>query len=265
MKTSITAAILIAAAIVGWKFATPIPSSAPSAPVEALPTPAAEQTGRTPTPAISSALNPLDQPNSEDDDSPYEMVLGINVRKDRNCTVEVREITDLETGKNRRIYTCTPNSIADIDPYTTYSDEVLAGMAYGDPHAAEVLGLRKLVSTDPAVEAEGLKLLLRAVALSNSTHGIALAVNTRYSHVSTDDQIHLDTVSQLYVLGEISNTITPNSMTTDHYADLLLSGGLDEQAIEKLRQHSQEILSEMAGVQTEITGNTDIKEALEDA
>ena len=46
---------------------------------------------------------------------------------------------------------------------------LLAAMAYGDAQAAEVLGLRKLGSDDPLIAQEGLQLIYRAVALSNSS------------------------------------------------------------------------------------------------
>jgi len=253
---------VFAAAIVLWKFSPHeevFPQS--TTPESAV----AQKLNTVPSPSGASVLDPVPQPDRHEADSAYEMVLGIQVRKDRNCTVEIRHIVDPETSDIRQAYACTPDSSPEIDPYTTYPEETLAGMAYGDAHAAEVLGLRKLVSTDPAQEAEGLKLLLRSVALSNDTRGIGLAVNTRYSHISSEDRVELNNVRQLLVLGHIANLIKPGSMSTHHYTRLLIENGVDVEEIEQLGQQSNSILSELAGIQTEITGNTNIREALEDA
>jgi hypothetical protein len=269
LKTSITAALLIAAAIIIWKFGPPAetPPQVESSPISL---PQHSLTDADPFRALPSASDPITAPVAQADINPFEMVLGIEVRKDRDCTVEVTYAVDSSTGESRKIYSCIPNSPREIDPYTTYPDETLAGMAYGNAHAAEVLGLRKLLSPDPEVEAQGLELLLRSVALSNNSRGIAIAINARYSLVSStqnssDRVVDVPNVKRFYTLSLVSNTVSPGSMTPEIYRAELSNAGLDDKELDALAEKSRQILEDLAEIQTQITGDTHIREAMENA
>ena len=87
------------------------------------------------------------------------MVLGLEVRKDRNCVVE-RHYVDLGNGAVTEAYRCVP-VLPLTDDYDHYDNEQLRVLAYSDAKAASVLG-KRLVEVDPR-RAEAL--LLRAVAL----------------------------------------------------------------------------------------------------
>lgn len=264
--TTLLATLLTAAAIVLWQYQPSDPTGSAKLPSQpfaqnSVPEPVSDQPQR---------MSPLPQPDSESADGTsadraLETVMGIAVRNDRNCTVELYQSINPETGELKDAYICTPISLPDIDPYSNYSDSVLAGMAYGDAHAAETLGLRMIVSTDPKIEAQGLQLLLRSVALTNDTRAIALAQNARYSNISKDDVLNEKNVRQLLVLSHVANAVKPGSMASNRYEGLLISSGADREELAQLKSDSLAILTELAAIQTEITGNTDIREALEDA
>ena len=64
-------------------------------------------------------------------------------------------------------------------------------MAYSDAHAAEVLGLRKLGSDNSLVQAEGLKLIYRSVALSGNFEQTVRVEHEGLSHFHTHPQLQL--------------------------------------------------------------------------
>ncbi len=70
-----------------------------------------------------------------------EVVHGIRVIKDRNCTVKVHYI-ETSPGVTTTAYSCEPNEVRQ-GPYDEYSNETLAELAYSDADAAELLGIRK--------------------------------------------------------------------------------------------------------------------------
>jgi hypothetical protein len=270
LKTSVIptllATLFIAAAIVFWQYQP----SDPHAPAESLQQPLANNFVPEPLSGQPERMPAAPQFDSDPaggtlEDGALEMVKGIAVRKDRNCTVELYQSVNPETGERKDAYICTPISLPDIDPYTDYSDTVLAGMAYGDAHAAEILGLRMIVSTDPKIEAQGLKLLLRSVALTHDTRAIALAQNARYSNISKGEALNEENVRQLLVLSHVANAVKPGSMASKRYEALLISNGTDHEELAELKSDSLLILTELADIQAEITGNTYIREVLEDA
>lgn len=264
MKIPLLAALIITPAIVAWHYYTPLD---PHSPAERTSAPVFSQ-----TPSDEVSIADHDHQASTGSgfhrdlaEAPYDIVHGIKVRKDRNCTVEVEHRFDPETGNTRKIFSCIPDSPPQIDPYTTYDSDVLAGMAYGDAHAAEVLGLRLLRSPDPEIEAMGMEYLLRSVALSNDTRGIALAVNNRYNSLQRNDTMNLDNIKRLVTLSHISNTVSPGTMSSAAYQKILRNFGVSDNEISALLDNGNRILENMAHVQSQVTGNNHIREALDDA
>lgn len=268
MKLPLISILLIAAAIVAWQLIN-LPSDSATT---------ASNDPQSPAALVKKTLNhpqsaaPSDRPanhNQPDLDNPQatemELVQGIYVRKDRNCSVEVDERFDPDTGNLRRLYACTPNSLPEPDPYTAYDSQVLAGMAYGDARAAEVLGVRLLTSENPTTQSAGLNYLLRSAALANHTRPIALAVNNRYNDFASNGTLHLDNIKRLVTLSHISNVITPNSMSGAVYQNILRESGVSEEEIARLITAGNQALERMADIQTQVTGNTQLREALDDA
>ncbi len=93
-------------------------------------------------------------------DSKTETVLGIRVRKDRDCTVELNDHVTPQ-GEMFSAYSCTPRHSTPPHPYAHYADETLAVMAYSDAEAAAVLGKRLLGKDNK----KSFELLIRASAL----------------------------------------------------------------------------------------------------
>lgn len=106
--------------------------------------------------AADSAVRP---PPLAAEDRDTEMVMGIRVRKDRNCTVK-RHYIDHGNGMVSEAFSCVPNMVDD-DPYERYTTAELSVLAYGDAEAAAELG-KRLVATN---EAASRSYMLRAVAL----------------------------------------------------------------------------------------------------
>ena len=99
-----------------------------------------------------------EQPAIDDDGT--EIVLGIRVRKDRSCRVELKDYVTT-AGEMFSAYSCTPNKPAPPHIYADYDNATLASMSYADADAAALLG-RRLIGKDTR---KSYQLLIRAAAL----------------------------------------------------------------------------------------------------
>ena len=93
-------------------------------------------------------------------DKNTEIIHGLRVRKDRNCTIELNYV-DAGDGNLIEAYSCMPNQPAEADEFDQYNNETLAGMAYSDASAAEALG-KRLAESDLESARE---LMIRSAAL----------------------------------------------------------------------------------------------------
>lgn len=194
-----------------------------------------------------------------------EQVLGYHVLKDRNCDVEVHYFTDQETGEVHEAMSCVPIDPEAPHPYESWSDETLAGLAYGDSKAAEVLGLRHLRSDDPAEETLGLSMIYRSVALSGDPSAFRRAISVRYAHVSINGEPQIGNLKQLLVFNVMGNALGHPQFNPDVVADELRSVNVSDEEILRLRAGSRDLLKQMGDLQAEITGSQTIREALENA
>jgi hypothetical protein len=102
--------------------------------------------------------------------------------------------------------------------------------------------------------------------LSNSTRGIALVVNNQKNgYISKNDDINVPGVKRFYTLSLVSNTVTPGSTTPETYRAKLTEAGLEDKEISALVEESRQILERLAEIQTLITGDTYIREAMDNA
>lgn len=194
-----------------------------------------------------------------------ELVMGFRVLKNRNCDVEVHYIPDPESGEMHEAMACIPRNPKAPHPYQSWSEEVLAGLAYGDAKAAEILGLRHIHSADPAQEQLGLSLLYRAVALSGDPSAFRQAVGIRYAHVSINGEAQIKNLKQLMVFNVMGEALGDERFDSSIVEQELRSADTPDEEILRLRTASRDLLSDMADLQTEITGSTSIREALENA
>jgi hypothetical protein len=191
-----------------------------------------------------------------------ERVLGIDVRKDRTCTIELRYVTD--GSGTTEAYICTPIDPEAEDPYENWDADTLAALAYGDAQAAAVLGLRHVISDDPLEEVLGLALLYRSVALSGDPAVFRKAIGARYAVIKVDSQPQLHNLRQLTVFAMIANRLGDDTLQPAQYVDQLRPH-LTAEELDTLFVGVYAVLETMAAIQTEATGDTTIREALENA
>lgn len=194
-----------------------------------------------------------------------EEVLGLRVRKDRDCTVELRYIPDADTGEIIEAHACVADDPQIPDPYEAWDDQTLAGMAYGDPHAAEVLGLRHIGSEDPREEALGLSLLYRSVALSGDLETFQRAIGRRYAYLEVNGVPEKHNLRQLLVFSHIGEVLGDERFDAAEVVRQLNQADVPPGEIDKLREAADLILEHMAALQTEMTGDATIREAIDNA
>ena len=138
-------------------------------------------------------------------------------------------------------------------------------MAYGDSIAAEVLGLWYL---DEKKIEEGMTLLYRAIALNNATefrplHNAANAHFSSVQHLDEDGNLvySISSLKQQYVMGRIGEVLGDAVLSTPSYRALLEDAGYEDFA--RLENEASAILADMANIETEVTGKSTIREALD--
>ena len=169
-----------------------------------------------------------------------------------------------ETGEPVEAYAC--DSVAsEPHPYEEWSEQVLAGLAYGDPKAAEVLGLRHVQSEDPNREALGLMLLYRSVALSGDTTPLHRAISQRYAVVAEDGAANVHNLKQLLVFAIVATRLGDGGINSRSIEARLAKAEVEASEVMRLKSAAEQILQEMGSIESEVTGNRTILEALTNA
>ena len=127
---------------------------------------------------------------------------------------------------------------------------MLAGLAYGDPVAAEVLGLRHIRSEDPNQEALGLMLLYRSVALSGDTevlHRKRSAPATPLFPKTATPNVH--NLKQLLVCSASSRIALGDQVINAASIEARLAGAdVPAGEVTELKSAAERILREMASI-----------------
>jgi len=182
-----------------------------------------------------------------------EVVHGLEVRKDRNCTVEQRYI-DIGDGNVIEAYSCTPNQPPEPGEYDHYDDATLTTMAYSDPVAAEVLG-KRLADSDPV---SARILLIRSVALRpQNTDPIQWLASAYYGLVAENGEPALREMSENYLLQRIAEELG-TSGATDAIKLHLTRAGFGEQDFLEMEEAVRVDLNEIRAIQVEVTGSSDL-------
>jgi len=182
-----------------------------------------------------------------------EVVHGIKVRKDRNCTVEQRYI-DIGDGNVIEAYSCTPNQPPEPGDYDHYDDATLTTMAYSDPVAAEVLG-KRLADSDPV---SARILLIRSVALRpQNTDPIQWLASAYYGLVAENGEPALREMSENYLLQRIAEELG-TSGATDAIRLHLTRAGFREKDFLEMEEAVRVDLNEIRAIQVEVTGSSDL-------
>ncbi len=240
----------LCAVIVGWQLwrSAHEPPTLPSPAAPGSTGSAAAAQSLKPSAVQSSAAGPIEirAPGADDPD----------------CYVD-QIVIHPETGEPEEAIACASDRAQ--HPYEAWSESVLAGMAYGDPAAAEVLGLRHIRSADPNREALGLMLLYRAVALSAETAVIHRAISSRYAVVSEAGKPNVHNLKQLLVFAIVASRLGDDGFRPATIEARLAKADVDAGEISRLKTAAERILEEMAGIEAEVTGNTTIREVLANA
>lgn len=186
-----------------------------------------------------------------------------NLLEKRGCWVSEQRF-DAETGDYRDVYTC-PSGQPLPHVYESWSDDTLASLAYGDHKAAEVLGLRHVVSENADQEALGLSLLYRSVALSGDPAVFHKAIGRRYAYLTVNGEPQLHNLRQLLVFSLIGSRLGGSGFDPAPVEQRLQEVAVPAQEIAKLHDVADRILQTMASLQSEVTGNDSIAEVIADA
>lgn len=184
-----------------------------------------------------------------------EIVMGIEVRKDRNCSVQ-RHYVDLGNGTVTDAYSCVPNGPV-VDDYEHYSDEELRVLSYSDARAASVLG-KRLVDVDLD---ESRRLLLRAVALkpANLDPVIWLAAQA-YSLRDASPRAQ-NARANTYVLTRTAQAMGSGA-SIEWVLEDLERAGFNAADIARLEERVRENLRRIRDIQLEVYGESVVDEVL---
>jgi len=181
-----------------------------------------------------------------------EIVFGLNVRKDRTCTLDERYI-ESEDGELIRAIECVPAE-KPAGLYDHFDNPTLVGMSYSDAGAAEELGAR-LSEADPETARD---LMLRAVALDpeNTEPLLWLAANN-YSATAKNGEPALNEMQESYVLRVVAEGMGGYG-NPEFSARLLRDASFTEQDFADLDAIANEELQKIRDIQLDVTGKTTV-------
>lgn len=186
-----------------------------------------------------------------DDDT--EMVLGIRVRKDRNCTVELRDYVTPD-GEMFSAYSCTPNEPGPEHPYTHYTDATLATMAYSDAEAAALLG-KRLIERDTGRSYE---MLIRATALDGDFGHLAWLADQAFGITAIDGEPQVENLKRQYELAAIATHFGDFSGRAAYFRDELVRIGVTDGQLQSLDERVSEVLRSIREIQVTVHGKSTI-------
>ncbi|NIS91404.1 MAG: hypothetical protein GTN98_15275 [Woeseiaceae bacterium] len=242
-KLAIIAVVLLVAAAI-WLYddqqnPAPEPTDAPQAAAAPRNAPADD------APVLSVDGNVV----TESFDDGTEMVLGIRVRKDRNCKVELKDYVTPD-GEMFSAYTCTPFEPATPHPYADYTDDTLAELAYADAEAAALLGQR-LVGRD---RDKSYQLLIRATALDGDTRHLAWLSTMAFPGYRVDGELQVDDVKAQYELEALATRLGKDPALANFLRNELLGAGVDTAQLDLLDSRVDELLDTVRDIQLTVYG-----------
>ncbi len=183
-----------------------------------------------------------------------ETVMGIEVRKDRNCDVE-RRYVDVGNGTVIEAFTCVPIHES-TSAYEELSNETLEVMAFDDWQAASVLG-KRLVEADLE---KSRHYLLRAVALKPDNVEPMMWLSAHVYSLRGDTLEAKNAIANNYVLARTAQSLGSKT-STQWIVEELREAGFDEADLAELERGVQLNLEYIEKVQLEVFGESSIEEA----
>lgn len=193
-------------------------------------------------------------PTTAHGNSATETVMGIEVRKNRNCDIERRYI-DLGNGTVVEAFTCVPRH-ASTRAYEDIGIETLEVMAYDDWQAASVLG-KRLVETDLD---KSRQYLLRAVALRPDNLDPVMWLSAQVYSLRGDTLEAKNAIANNYVLARTAKLLGSKT-DIDWIAEELREAGFDDADFVELERGVQDNLQYIRKVQIEVFGESFIEGA----
>lgn len=195
---------------------------------------------------------PSDTPDTPDTPE-TEIVMGIEVLKDRSCTVS-RHFLDLGNGIVTDAFSCIQDERAP-DDYELYSLEELKVMAYSDAKAAGVLG-KRLAGTNLR---EAREWILRAVALEPGNIEPAMWLASQAYSLRGNSRAAVRATANAYIITQTLNGLGSNKSVDWIIEDLRKLGFRDEH-IAALDESVSKDLMAVRDVQVEVYGQSLIAE-----
>ncbi len=188
-----------------------------------------------------------------DADDGTEVVLGIRVRKDRKCTVELKDYVTPD-GRMFSAYTCTPDEPGPAHPYAHYDNETLASMSWSDADAAALLGQR-LIDQDTGRSYE---LLIRATALDGDTRHISWLADMAFNPTAIDGEPHVANLESRYELAELSARLGSDPDLPEVLKRELADAGVGKKRLSELDTRADALLRLMQDIQRDVFGEVRI-------
>lgn len=183
-------------------------------------------------------------------DNETEMVLGIRVRKDRNCTVELNDYVTPD-GEMFSAYTCTPQEPAAPHPYAALDNATLSGMSYADAEAAAFLG-KRLIQSDTK---KSYQLLIRASALEGGrTDHLAWLSSQAYGASSINGVPQVLNIKRQYELAALASLLGDGPQLSEFLKDELLRIGVSSQELGALDMRARYLFEYMRRIQRQVLG-----------
>jgi len=235
------AAVLLAPAAYFIYASSGAPGPMPGEPSQDILKPAFE------LPLLTKSVRLPETPPAE---SATEIVLGIPVRKDRDCRVELKDYVTPD-GEMFSAYSCTPNKFAAAHRYAEYDNETLSSLAYADADAAALLGHR-LIDRDTGRSYE---LLIRASALDggNIEH-LAWLSDQAFGIVAIDGKPQLLNLQRQYELAALATHLGGNPGRAAYLRNELSENGVEESQMNSMHQRVNVLLETMREIQRTVIG-----------
>ncbi|MGI9261922.1 MAG: hypothetical protein ACR2QR_07790 [Woeseiaceae bacterium] len=250
MKTKLTL-LLLAIAIAG---VIAIPLTTPDAVQQPTAVaPVAEAAASRVAQAESAQLKALE--NTGPGQLETEIVMGVEVRKDRGCSVQ-RHYVDLGNGTVTDAYSCVPDEPV-VDDYDHYSNQELRVLSYSDAKAAAILG-KRLVEVDLA---ESRRLLLRAVALKPANLDPVMWLAAQAYSLRGRSPAAQNARANTYVLARTAQALGSDANIAWVLEDLD-QAGFDNDEIARLEDQVTENLRRIHEIQLEVHGESVVDEVL---
>jgi len=199
------------------------------------------------------------------EEEPTEIVDDFSDSEGTDCIIKLHYFDDDDDGIFEAYKECIPVVPIARHPYTTYSDEVLVDMAYGDAKAAEILGERWMAQASgenqPELMLKGVNYALRAAALSGDAHLIRRAAFAAYSQIGDANGPIPNNIIHNYVLREAAGRLG-NESYSSAWNPRMQSLNLSPENKKFIEERVIETMERVAAIQTNVTGETGFAEVL---